>query len=70
MNRRSWTLAFLVVALTGAIGFGLVVAQDSSGDPWYPQPEPAPGDLNDVGLRTQLLAHKQDLCQDLKSPQV
>lgn len=66
MNRKRWPLSFLVVALVSALFVGPVLAQDGSGDPWYPQPEPAAGDLDDAALRAQLLGHKQDLCQDLE----
>ena len=63
---RSWARTFLVVALTGALGFSATLAQDASPEPWYPQPEPVTGALDDVGLHNQLIAHKQDLCQDLE----
>lgn len=66
MKRRRWPLSLLVVALVSALYAGPVLAQDRSGDPWYPQPEPAAGDLTDSAFRTQLLGHKQDLCQDLE----
>ncbi len=66
MKHRRWMLTLLTVALASALFVSSAVAQDSSGDPWYPQPQPAAGDLKEPELRTQLLAHKADLCQDLE----
>lgn len=66
MQINSWARALLVMALTGALGFSAIAAQDALPEPWYPQPEPVAGELDDAGLRSQLIAHKQDLCQDLE----
>lgn len=66
MQINSWARALLVMALTGALGFSAIAAQDALPEPWYPQPEPVAGELDDARLRSQLIAHKQDLCQDLE----
>ncbi len=66
MQISRWLRLFVVLALTSAIGFGAVLAQEDPGEAWYPQPEPPAGALDDAGLRAELLAHKQELCQDLE----
>lgn len=66
MIRRWGALALAIVALIGGATSTLVAQDTPVGEPWRPLPGAIEGDLSDDALRAELLAHKQELCQDLQ----